>query len=96
MSKYLTPDAARQELNRLKFTRADIPPVTHVALTALAFDTLEYGVADAAGDIVWFPVDATVGTAEDARQDAVNYAASDQFFRLVCRRVSAPWEVTDE
>ena len=62
----------------------------------LAADTLEYGVVDANGDIVWFPVDATVGTAEDARQDAVNYANSDQFFRLMCRRVSQPWEVTDE
>ena len=65
------------------------------ALDTLAADTLEYGVEDANGDedIVWFPVDATVGTAEDARMSAVNFAASDQFFRLVARRVSEPWEV---
>ena len=48
-------------------------------------DTLEYGVMNAAGDIDWFPVDTTVETAEEARQNAVNYADSDQFFRLVCR-----------
>ena len=68
------------------------------ALDTLAADTLEYGVADVNGDedIEWFPVDATFGTVEDARRDAVHYAASDQFFRLVCRRVSQPWEVTDE
>lgn len=66
-------------------------------IRSVAADTLEYGVADANGDedIEWFPVDATVGTAEDARLAAVNYAASDQFFRLVARRVSAPWEVKE-
>ena len=66
------------------------------ALDTLAADTLEYGVVDAAGDIEWFPVDATFGTVEDARRDAVHYANSDPLFRLVARRVSAPWEVTDE
>lgn len=61
------------------------------ALDALAADTLEYGVADAAGDIMWFPVDDTM-PAEDAYLAAAEYANSDQFFRLVCRRVSQPWD----
>ena len=100
MSEHMTPDQARVELAVI--AHPDDPgrffEVGIRALEALAADTLEYGVADANGDedIEWFPVDSTVGTAEDARMAAVNYAASDQFFRLVARRVSAPWEVTDE
>ena len=91
---HMTPDQARVELAVI--AHPDDPgrffEVGIRALEALAADTLEYGVADANGDIEWFPVDATFGTAEDARRDAVHYAASDQFFRLVCRRVSQPWD----
>lgn len=96
---HMTPEQAQIYLRAYRNDRTGyIPSYAVDALKALAADTLEYGVADANGDedIEWFPVDATVGTAEDARQDAVNYANSDQFFRLVARRVSAPWEVTNE
>lgn len=94
---HMTPDQARKYLRR--YADEEIPDrIAHRALETLAADTLEYGVADVNEDedIIWFPVDANAGTAEDARLAAVNYAASDQFFRLVARRVSEPWEVTDE
>lgn len=89
----MAPEWARDRLNTIESRRTAYPASTLIALEALAADTLEYGVADANGDIVRFPVDSTVGTAEDAHQDAVNYANSDPLFRLVARRVSAPWEV---
>lgn len=100
MSKYMTPKQAQHVLHG-NITPPESGSTTYYAqsfraLETLATDTLEYGVADANGDIEWFTVDANTGTAEDARQDAINYAASDQFFRLVCRRVSEPWEVTDD
>ena len=97
---HMTPQEARAELQASLATRTYdyLYDLARRALETLAADTLEYGVADANGDedIEWFPVDATFGTVEDARRDAVHYAASDQFFRLVVRRVSEPWEVTDE
>lgn len=94
MSERITPFFAQYALRTVDDMR-EIPRVSRTALEMIAADALEYGVADANGDedIVWFPVDTTVGTAEDARLAAVNYANSDQFFRLVCRRVSEPWEV---
>ena len=93
----MRPDEARDLLQAAEDDPGWVADYGPLALKALAADTLEYGVADVNGDedIVWFPVDSTVGTAEDARLAAVNYANSDQFFRLVARRVSAPWEVTE-
>lgn len=91
----MSPDEARDLLQVTEDEPRWVAEYGPLALLLLA-DTLEYGVENAAGDIEWFPVDANAGTAEDARLAAVNYAASDQFFRLVVRRVSEPWEVTDE
>ena len=98
MSEYMTPEQAWAELQASLATRTYdyLYDLARRALETLAADTLEYGVEDANGDIEWFPVDATFGTAEDARLAAVNFAASDALFRLVARRVSAPWEATDE
>ena len=70
------------------------------ALDDLAADTLEYGVArpDDEGWAIWWDDQRMQdwGTLDEARENLAKVKRHCPDVRLVCRRVSAQWEVTDE
>ena len=70
------------------------------ALDTLAEGTLEYGVArpDDEGWAIWWDDQRMQdwGTLDEARENLAKVKRHCPDVRLVCRRVSAQWEVTDE
>lgn len=93
MAEQMTPREAQMEIASLTLTRMEVPVVTHVALTALAADRLEYGITFADESTVYWVGDDR-DTAEGLREAWIN--RGDTVGPMVCRRVSEPWEVTDE
>ena len=94
MSKYMTPDQARVELAVI--AHPDDPgrffEVAIRALEALAADTLKYRVEHQhIENGLWHPV--TRWSPEWPLNDGHSVAPDE---RVVCRRVSALWEVTNE
>ena len=91
MSKYMTPEQARKYLER--YADEEIPDrIAHRALEALAADTLEYRVEHQHIDGgLWYPV---TRWAPEWPLNEGHSVASDE--RIVCRRVSPEWEVTNE
>lgn len=96
----MRPDEARDLLQAAEDDPRWVADYGPLALSALAADTLEYGVSrpDDEGWGIWWDDQRMQdwGTLDETREhlDKVQRHCPD--VRLVCRRVSSPWEVTDE
>lgn len=91
MSKYMTPEQARKYLER--YADEEIPDrIAHRALETLAADTIECRVEHQHIDGgLWYPV---TRWAPEWPLNEGHTVAPDE--RIVCRRVSPEWEVTNE